>query len=162
MLELSFNESSGAAPRTDVVIVNKLLNDLVKENKDYVAANVSLNYNSALPDDFSIKTQHGMLRRALNTLIDNAIKNTSRGTITLKAGTDGTMATIAVEDTGTGIPTQDAERVFERFVKLDSFKTGLGLGLPLCRQIVNRLGGTVSVDTSHWGGARLVVTLPID
>ena len=162
MLELSFNESSGAAPRTDVVIVNKLLNDLVKENKDYVAANVSLNYSSTLPDDFSIKTQHGMLRRALNTLIDNAIKNTSRGTITLKAGTDGTMATIAVEDTGTGIPTQDAERVFERFVKLDSFKTGLGLGLPLCRQIVNRLGGTVSVDTSHWGGARLVVTLPID
>lgn len=162
MLELSFNESSGAAPRVDVVVVNTLLSDLVRENKDYITANVSLNYSSTLPDNFSIKTQHGMLRRALNTLIDNAIKNTSHGTITLKADTAETEMTIAVEDTGTGIPMQDAERVFERFVKLDSFKAGLGLGLTLCRKIITRLGGTVSVDTSYRGGARLVITLPID
>ena len=162
MLELSFNESSGAAPRVDVVVVNTLLSDLVRENKDYTTANVSLNYSSTLPDNFSIKTQHGMLRRALNTLIDNAIKNTSHGTITLKADTAETEMTIAVEDTGTGIPMQDAERVFERFVKLDSFKAGLGLGLTLCRKIITRLGGTVSVDTSYRGGARLVITLPID
>ena len=162
MLELSFNESSGAAPRVDVVVVNTLLSDLVRENRDYVSANVSLSYSSPLPDNFSIKTQHGMLRRALNTLIDNAIKNTSRGTIILKADTAGTEMTIAVEDTGTGIPMQDAERVFERFVKLDSFKAGLGLGLTLCRKIITRLGGTVSVDTSYRGGARLVITLPID
>ena len=162
MLELSFNESSGAAPRVDVVVVNTLLSDLVRENKDYTTANVSLNYSSTLPDNFSIKTQHGMLRRALNTLIDNAIKNTSHGTITLKADTAETEMTIAVEDTGTGIPIQDAERVFERFVKLDSFKAGLGLGLTLCRKIITRLGGTVSVDTSYRGGARLVITLPID
>ncbi len=162
MLELSFNESSGAAPRVDVVVVNTLLSDLVRENRDYVSANVSLSYSSPLPDNFSIKTQHGMLRRALNTLIDNAIKNTTRGTIILKADTAGTEMTIAVEDTGTGIPMQDAERVFERFVKLDSFKAGLGLGLTLCRKIITRLGGTVSVDTSYRGGARLVITLPID
>ena len=162
MLELSFNESSGAAPRVDVVVVNTLLSDLVRENKDYITANVSLNYSSTLPDNFSIKTQHGMLRRALNTLIDNAIKNTSHGTITLKADTAETEMTIAVEDTGTGIPMQDAERVFERFVKLDSFKAGLGLGLTLCRKIITRLGGTVSVDTSYRSGARLVITLPID
>ena len=69
---------------------------------------------------------------------------------------------IAVQDTGNGIPKEEAYRIFDRFVKLDSFKEGLGLGLPLCRAIVERLGGTVRFDTDYGPGARFIIELTID
>ena len=68
---------------------------------------------------------------------------------------------LIVEDTGCGIPAAEAEHIFERFVKLDTFKEGIGLGLPLCRMLIEKLGGTVRLDTSYTQGARFVVTLPI-
>ena len=57
---------------------------------------------------------------------------------------------------------EEAENIFGRFVKLDSFKQGIGLGLPLSRKLAEQLGGTVTLDTSYHPGARFVVTLPID
>ena len=103
-----------------------------------------------------------MLKRAISTLIDNAIKNTEQGTITLKASAFGIQLILAVEDTGHGIPAEEAEHIFERFVKLNAFKEGLGLGLPLCRTLVQRLGGNVLLDKTFKGpGARFVITLPL-
>jgi signal transduction histidine kinase len=104
-----------------------------------------------------------MLRRAIGTLIDNAIKNTKEGTITLKTSVLGNQLLIAVEDTGSGIPDDEAEHIFERFVKLDAFKEGLGLGLPLCRTLIIRLGGNVLLDRTFKGpGSRFVITLPLN
>ena len=100
-----------------------------------------------------------MLKRVVSLLFDNAIKYTTEGSITLKVSADEQQMTLAVEDTGTGIPAKEAETIFDRFVKLDAFKEGLGLGLPLCRMIVNRLGGTVNLDTTYKKGARFVVKL---
>ena len=72
------------------------------------------------------------------------------------------MLSIIVEDTGCGIPPSEAEHIFERFVKLDTFKVGLGLGLTLCRTMTNRLGGNVVLDTAYAGpGSRFIVTLPL-
>ena len=98
----------------------------------------------------------------VNALLDNAAKYTSKGQIVLKVSADTTMLTLVVEDTGSGIPASEAEHIFERFFKIDSFKSGLGLGLPLCRMIATRLGGTISLDSSYKEGARFVVTLPIE
>ena len=71
------------------------------------------------------------------------------------------MLYFSVTDNGCGIPEKDAVRVFERFVKLDQFKQGTGLGLQLCQQFVTRLGGKIWVDTSYKDGARFVFTHPI-
>ena len=62
---------------------------------------------------------------------------------------------------GCGIPANEREHIFERFFKLDSFKTGLGLGLPLCRSIATRLGGSIQLDSEYHNGARFVVRLPL-
>jgi signal transduction histidine kinase len=102
------------------------------------------------------------LKRAVATLIDNAIKNTPKGSVTLRAKAKERKVLIAVEDTGSGIPKEEADRIFDRFVKLDSFKEGLGLGLPLCRALIERLGGTVRLDTNYGPGARFVIELPND
>ena len=163
MLELSINESGGAIPRDESVLLNSMLRDLLQENQGLVSPGVELRYDSTLHDEYAFMTNKMVLMRAVNTLIDNAIKNTTEGTITLKTSADGERLQLAVEDTGKGIPAEEAERIFERFVKLDAFKEGLGLGLPLCRKLAERLGGQVSLDTTYKGpGARFVISLPLE
>ncbi|MBQ2321741.1 MAG: ATP-binding protein, partial [Bacteroidales bacterium] len=63
-------------------------------------------------------------------------------------------------DTGRGIPADKVEEVFARFVKLDEYSSGTGLGLSLCRLIVERFGGKIWVDPSYLKGAKLVFTIP--
>ena len=162
MLVLSLSESSGDAPKDDIVSINKLLAEVVHENKDTVQPGVTLRVDSELPDSFTMKTHMNMLQRMMNALVDNAAKNTQKGSITLRAAADEAQLRLTVEDTGCGIPAQEAEHIFERFVKLDAFKSGLGLGLPVCRLITDRLGGSIRLDTSYRDGARFVVLLNID
>ena len=103
-----------------------------------------------------------MIARMVNLLLDNSNKNTTTGHIAVKTSTKYGKLQIAVEDTGIGIDAKEAEHIFERFVKLDNFKEGLGLGLSLCRMIARRMGGDVNLDTTYAGpGARFVITLPL-
>jgi signal transduction histidine kinase len=163
MLELSFSESKEDAVKEDIVEINDMLRDLLQENQPLVNPGTQLKFESTINDDFTLTTNQVILRRALGTLIDNAIKNTEEGAITLKASVLGIQLILAVEDTGTGIPPEKAEHIFERFVKLNEFKEGLGLGLPLCRTLIRRLGGNVLLDKTFKGpGSRFVITLPIN
>jgi signal transduction histidine kinase len=160
MLELSLNENAPeAVAKDDVVEVNDLLRDILQENEYKVNKAVKLQFESDLSDDISLQTNEGMLKRVINLLLDNANKYTKKGSITLKASANDEQVILTVEDTGTGIPADAAEHIFERFFKVDAFREGLGLGLPLCRTIINRLGGTVDLDNSYQQGARFVVKI---
>ena len=160
MLELSLNENAPeAVAKDDVVEVNDLLRDILQENEYKVSKAVKLQFESDLSEDISLQTNEGMLKRVINLLLDNAIKYTKKGSITLKASANDEQIILTVEDTGSGIPADAAEHIFERFFKVDSFREGLGLGLPLCRTIINRLGGTVDLDNSYQQGARFVVKI---
>ena len=160
MLELSLNENAPeAVAKDDVVEVNDLLRDILQENEYKVSKAVKLQFESDLGDDISLQTNEGMLKRVINLLLDNANKYTKKGSITLKASANDEQIILTVEDTGSGIPADAAEHIFERFFKVDSFREGLGLGLPLCRTIINRLGGTVDLDNSYQQGARFVVKI---
>lgn len=160
ILELSFNENAPeAVAKDDNIGVNELLRDLLQENEYRVGKAIKLQFDSDLSDDVSLQTNEAMLKRIINLLVDNAIKYTKEGSITLKASADDQQVILAVEDTGTGIPADAAEHIFERFYKVDSFREGLGLGLPLCRTMTTRLGGTVDLDTSYQHGSRFVVKL---
>ncbi|MGI9022059.1 MAG: peptidoglycan-binding protein [Acidimicrobiales bacterium] len=104
------------------------------------------------------------LARAVSNLADNAARHAA-GTVTFLLVEQDGLAELAVIDDGPGIPPEDRERVFERFTRLDEARGastgGAGLGLAIARDIVERHGGTVSVDPDHRPGARLVVTLPL-
>ncbi len=117
-----------------------------------------------LPEGFMFYTHELLLKRIVSPLLDNAIKNDPDGKAVLRATLDGqNHLLLYVEDKGAGVPAEEAEHIFERFVKLDAFKQGLGLGLPFSRTMARRVGGDVALDTSFPGpGARFVVTLPID
>ena len=162
MLLISLNDNSEATKKDNTVEVNKLMRYLLQEMKPNISTKTELRYESTLPDDFNFLTNEFQLRIIVNALVDNAIKNTPEGSIILKADKPSDdLLTLVVEDTGCGIPAKEAEHIFERFVKLDTFKEGIGLGLPLCRMLIEKLGGSIRLDTSYTKGARFVVTLPI-
>ena len=162
MIELALNESAGDVTKDEHVGVNDILQQLAKEKGKFVNDNVTINVSSNIDDGFFITTNRDMLKRAIVPLIDNAMKYTAKGTITLGASVTDDELKLTVEDTGCGIPEAEAEHIFERFVKLDTFKEGIGLGLPLCRVIIARLGGTISLDTNYKEGARFVIKLKIE
>ena len=66
----------------------------------------------------------------------------------------------AVEDSGIGVPPEEAEHIFEEFVQLDDYYNGTGIGLTVARSIARRLGGDIVLDTTYTDGARFVFTLP--
>ncbi len=108
-----------------------------------------------------LMTDRERLQQVVVNLIGNAVKFTDQGHVTISLSrTDDNQVQIAVSDTGRGIPPDKAEDVFRRFVKLDEYSIGTGLGLSLCRMIVENFGGKIWVDTSYVDGARLVVRLP--
>ena len=163
MLALAMNEAQESVNKNDHVEINDLMRDLLQENQGNVNKDTRLDFQTTLPDDFKILTNESLFKSILNALLDNAIKNTTNGQIVIKADRDDEqMITLTVEDTGCGIPAAEAEHIFERFVKLDTFKEGIGLGLPLCRTLADKLGGSVSLDTSYQKGARFIVRLPIE
>ena len=160
MIELSLNENSGEAVKTEDLDVTQALADIINEHKEKVSNGVDLHLHSMLPEGFTTQINKKMLFRMVNILLDNAIKNTSSGYIIVKADADDKHLKITVEDTGCGIAPEEADRIFERFVKLDKFKEGLGLGLTLCKMLAHRIGGDVVLDTTYAGpGARFVISL---
>jgi signal transduction histidine kinase len=102
--------------------------------------------------------------RALTHLLDNALKFTTEGSVTLKVAVDmeKMQAIYTVEDTGAGIEEAEREHIFEPYVKLNHFFDGQGIGLTVARSIARRLEGDVVLDTTYAGpGSRFVLTLPI-
>ena len=162
MLGLSLSETTNKQLELGSVKVNQTIKQVLADAKDDVHGNTEIRFETTLPDDFTLQTHKDMLRRIIASLVDNSLKNTAEGSVTLKTTANDEMLSIIVEDTGCGIPPSEAEHIFERFVKLDTFKVGLGLGLTLCRTMTNRLGGNVVLDTAYAGpGSRFIVTLPL-
>ena len=161
IIGLSLIETTDKINKDDTIQVNSVLRAVINDYQGKVTNETEMKMDSQLHDEFTILTNKNMFARIISALVDNAVKYTADGLITLKASSDGKNLNISVEDTGVGVPIQEAENIFGRFVKLDSFKEGIGLGLPLSRKLAEQLGGTVKLDTSYTNGARFIVTLPL-
>lgn len=117
-----------------------------------------------LPEEEILFSTHARnLSLVLENLLRNAAKFTQEGCITLELLRDRDTNSICIQvtDTGCGIPPDKQEVIFERFMKLDSFVQGNGLGLFLSKLIITRLMGTIRVDASYTGGARFIISLPV-
>ena len=110
-----------------------------------------------------ILTNRAYFSLIISHLLANANKFTEKGSITLSYHLDSgaNLVTLSVTDTGCGIPQDKQEWIFERFTKTNDFIPGSGLGLYLCRLIVNRLNGKIKTDPSYTKGSRFVITMPI-
>jgi two-component system, OmpR family, sensor kinase len=104
------------------------------------------------------------LRVMLGNLVDNAIRYTDRGGVTLRVHQDGGEAVVEVEDTGTGIPADERARVFDRFYRVPGQKAGeegSGLGLAIVKRVADRHGGRIALESGAGGsGLRVTVRFP--
>ena len=110
--------------------------------------------------DLAVQTNPMRVTQVLIQLLHNAAKFTNQGKIILNYEIAGKQIIYSITDTGIGIPEEKHEYVFERFVKLDSFSQGTGLGLSLCRLIAHKLGGNLTIDKEYKDGCRFLLTLP--
>lgn len=107
------------------------------------------------------ETDPARLAQVLTNFLTNACKFTGKGNITFGYEINDDELHFFVSDTGCGIPADDRERVFQRFVRLDTFVPGTGLGLPICKNIVEKLGGKIGVESKGIGmGSTFWFTIP--
>jgi len=111
-----------------------------------------------------VSADRRMMEQVIANLLDNAIKYTERGGVTVTLGGSGDRAFGEVEDTGPGIPEADQPRIFERFYRVDKARSrekgGTGLGLSIVKHIVTLHGGEVSVRSRPAGGSVFRFEIP--
>lgn len=120
-------------------------------------------YFDAPKDDLVIYTDRVRVEQVITNFLNNAAKFTESGSITLsyKVDDEKSNVVISVTDTGIGIPENKQEVIFDRFVKLNQYSSGTGLGLHICRLIAEILKGTVKVDPTYTDGARFLFIIPL-
>ncbi len=110
----------------------------------------------------TISSDEESLTTILGHFLDNALKFTERGIVTLGSKFMGDdMLRLYVKDTGPGIPVADRERIFERFVKLNDFIQGMGLGLSVSRMLAYRIGASLGVESEEGRGSIFWIDLPL-
>jgi signal transduction histidine kinase len=117
-----------------------------------------------LDEDVSVMGDQHLLEQMVTNLLDNAVRFSPPGAaVSIALRSANGVVTVAVVDHGPGIPVEDRERVFERFVRLDrarSSSSGAGLGLPIARWIAEQHQGTLIVESGDDGGSRFIAVLP--
>lgn len=124
---------------------------------------VKMYYQPCQQEPFNFRTDPRRVQQILINLLTNACKNTDSGEIKLESSLTENpgYVTYSVTDTGPGVPEDKAEKIFERFAKLNDYVQGTGLGLSICRDIAGRMGAKVYLDTTYKaGGARFVFAIP--
>lgn len=151
--------------RTDNIMVAQVAEEAVRQSgidqAQYIKFNQTVDPAAAAT---MMSTNLQKAARSLVHVLDNALKFTTEGSVTLAVTVDmdKMQAVYSVEDTGSGIEADDAEKIFEPYVKLNQFFDGQGIGLTVARNIARRLGGDLVLDTAFAGpGARFVLSLPI-
>ena len=159
LLVLAKSDDRQLAARRQAVDVGRLLGELTAGHLDH---RVGIRLDVAA--DVHTVGDPGHLERVFRNVIDNAVRHArSQVIVTASAGDDA--ARIEIDDDGPGIPVEDRERVFDRFVRLDASRergTGSsGLGLAITREIVLACHGDIAIAESRAGGARVVIRLPL-
>lgn len=163
VLNLSEIDSNTMSVSFKREVLQPLCKAAVESVRHKVNKDVDLQLADGLPE-LSLRTDSRRLMQILVQLLSNASKFTSQGSITVGYDVDeeAGIVNIYVTDTGIGISPDKADVIFERFVKLDRSSQGVGIGLPIARHIARMLGGDVTLDIGYTGGARFVISLPVD
>lgn len=164
MLELSDISSEAVIERKDQADVQDIMDQAINQSciilhtrpgdKD---SDVEFAKTGSLAkESVVVRTNKLYAVRALSQILENAAKFTYKGSITLQVEYTDSKVRFIVEDTGVGIPVDEAEHVFDEFVQLDEFADGTGIGLTVARSIAQRMGGALWLDTNYTQGARFV------
>ena len=175
MLDLSMINSHADFEISDTVSPAMIARQAVMQSGIEQAAHLNFELQIA-PElaDIVILTHEKYAIKALTLLLDNAIKFThplafrghhydasKKANVMLKVSVSQEQVLFVVEDTGIGIPAEQAENIFTEFVQLDDYSNGTGIGLSIARSLARHMQGDITLDTTYQDGARFVMTLPL-
>lgn len=160
LLTTSVIESCNTIDTGDNVGCNQLAREAIAQVDSQVEHTVDMHLESNVSDELTITTNRQYLLRVLMELLFNAHYFARESSVTLRVeSSDEGGVRFVIEDNGPGIPADKADLVFDKFTKLDMFTEGLGLGLYLCRRIVDLMGGSLTLDTQYAAGSRFVLVI---
>ena len=142
--------------------LNEVARQAIKSTESRVPPGVQLVRQPGIDEDARYITDGIRVQQIMINFLTNACKHTTSGEIVFGSSLieNPGYITFYVADTGPGVPQEEAESIFDRFVKLDANKQGAGLGLSICRLVAHSLGGKVWLDTTYTEGARFVLIIP--
>ncbi|MGY5069831.1 sensor histidine kinase [Streptomyces albus] len=151
---------AGEKPGSATVELGALVREEVSQRAgDRIAVRVEVPEGGA----FEVNGSRGQLSRVIGNLLDNAQRH-AEGSVAVSVAADGHGVRVEVRDDGAGVPEEERERIFERFVRLDDARSrddgGAGLGLAIARDVASRHGGTLTVHRAAEGGAAFRLWLP--
>ena len=173
MLDLSLVNARGSADRSDKVSPADIAYQAAQQAGITQAEHLDFNLKLGARTSQIVMTTHlKSAVKALALILDNAQKFThplafkgkapeGKVSVTLNVNIDGQNVLYSVEDTGIGIPAEQAENIFTEFVQLDEYTDGTGIGLSIARSLARHLGGDITLDTTYTNGARFVMRLPL-
>ncbi len=156
LLTLARLDDPGATPH-DSIDFREVVNDVVASRPERLLG------LALPPTPVPVRGNAAQLRRVVTNILDNALRHRAANT-DVSLDVVGDLVILRVDDDGPGIPQAERNRVFERFVRLDDARTaerGTGLGLAIVKEIVTAHAGSVQIDTSPSGGARVEIRLPV-
>jgi signal transduction histidine kinase len=165
---LSIAEAEAGSRREALAVVR--LDEIarsVSELYEPVADEKGLTLAALIDDGLQVRGDRHLLSQAIANLLDNALKYTPSGSVSLTVRAEGEWARVEVGDTGPGVPPEQREAVFDRFVRLEGSRStpGNGLGLSLVRAVARMHGGSVRLEENRPGaaapGLRVILTLPL-
>lgn len=123
-----------------------------------------LESNINVADNMVCRSDAFRIKQLVNNLVGNAIKYTDEGKVTVSTAYMSGRLTIGVADTGCGMTTEEQQRVFNAFTRLPGAqrKEGVGLGLSIAREIVERLGGSINLVSRKGEGSKFTVVIPME
>ena len=147
------------------VALKKLVDDALR-NLDKVIKDKQIRVEVAIAPDLQIVTDERKLTQIVRNLLNNAVfYNRLAGHVTVTAQVVGDHLSLAVADTGIGIPEEEQARIFERFYRVDKARSrhngGTGLGLAIVAELVKSMDGRVAVNSQVGVGSTFTVTLPV-
>lgn len=133
---------------------------IVEEYEPQASSLVKMEFRASF-DTYTLRTDVARLKQVFGNLLSNSLKFTEMGRVSLICEIENDAIRFIVEDTGRGIPVDMQSKIFESFEKIDVFTQGVGLGLTICKLVVDRLGGSITLDTTYEKGTRMIFTHPI-
>ncbi|VVB73424.1 Methanogenesis regulatory histidine kinase FilI [uncultured archaeon] len=126
-----------------------------------IAKEKGLEFRTDIPDLPEMHCDPKAMRTVVENLVENAIKYTDKGRIEVMARADDGMITVSVKDTGIGIPEESQKHIFGRFYRVSAGGSGAGIGLSICKHVVEAHGGTIGFTSSPGKGSTFEFTVPI-
>ena len=164
LLDLSKLDSNEFTIEKTPLPLGQLIEDSVQKYI-YKMREKEIEFNYELDPDIIINGDAGRIEQVLQNILDNSIRYTDNGSITLKMFKTNAGCLIEITDTGVGIPSEDMDKIKQRFFRVNRARTrkdgGTGLGLAIAEKLISLHGGTLFIESQQGKGTRVKISLPV-